>query len=144
MKLVLFVFFAATSAVAQAQESSPPSQYKAILRESFVYSTPTDNERSPPLAIRGPGPLEDEPIAMDTVTVTESIGRRDLDKAIRDRAALEDGKKFEWNRGGLIATKKIGHVDADLGLWPTLETKTLGRVGSNVIRLNVDVLHLRW
>lgn len=82
---------------------------------------------------------------MDAFTVTEYLGRRSLEKAIRDRSGAADDRAFHWYKGGLIASKTFGNKVADLGIWPTLIVRQPGRVGTQLHPfLRIDVLRIRW
>jgi hypothetical protein len=149
MKTIIPLAFLLVEPWASAEPASKADYAVSGFRDSFaVYQASIKD--APPVEEPLPEREDRETIKLESFSVVGSIARRDLENAIRDhaieQAATEIERSFSWKRGGLIASKKIGSVTADLGLWPKLESSyTSGAFGTaNIKRLRVDLLHLRW
>lgn len=124
-------------------ESSASATVQTAIKESFRYSSPTTP--ATPVRDKTQMILTEEPVVqLEAMTVVESILRRDLERTLRDRAAQAEEAKFKWTRGGLLKTKYIGRVQADMGIWPKLMEREHGAWAVREVILKVDLLNLRW
>jgi len=149
MKAMIPLAFLMTSVAAWAETPTKADAAVSEFRGSFAtYQTSLKDAASStePVVDKDDRDL----VKLETFSVVGSIARQDLEKAIRDhseeQAKTEIERSFSWKRGGLIASKKIGTMTADLGLWPKVESSfQSGADGAkSILMLRVDLLHVRW
>lgn len=119
----------------------------AQLKEAYVFTAEPAKDapagpQSPILSRRLA--TVDEPVEMEAVKITESIARRDLAKAIKDRQEAEAADEFRWNKGGLLKKYQWGGREVDLGLWPKLVAETPGKLMPESIGIRVDIVRIKW
>ena len=116
---------------------SPRETRASALRDTFRFNPV-------PLVEEPATPFDDSIIVLESLTITESMAKRAVAAQVEARRAKELADAFAWTRGGLLSSSKLGHFQADKGVWIELGDRTSGAQASREIFIKVEMLRLRW
>ena len=105
----------------------------AALRESFKYQ-PVEAKKA---AL--PSETAADIVVLEKMTVTDS-SQRTLEAEMAAKAAKEAKDRFAWNKGGLL----LRSSRADVGAFVAVEDRVVGAVPTRELKVNVELLRIRW
>jgi len=110
----------------------------AKLKDTHTYKVPVvtslDNEQLK-------APSDPDVIHLDPYFVSGDREQLDLARDFDHKAEVRAAQMFTLEKGGLIITKQLGRVEAQIGVWVSLVPS---RAPGAVPILRVDFLNLRW